>query len=199
MTTQETQKLEILSIETKPEHDPYVNIDGIVSRTYLKLDPRDNTIWVTQEYKDNATPAEEWHGLILTWIVPGHPTEDAMRQWIEENMELFQTICNGYEVVWNGNNHTGSLTLEAHAAADAIEYMLDNDQGPLNYYEYWTVESWLESVRDDITADMSDEQLADLAEQWDATEPQMVIGGTDSILEFITQIRDALRWEQENE
>src|SRR5690606_23824226 len=39
MTTQETQKLEILSIETKPEHDPYVNIDGIVSRTYLKLDP----------------------------------------------------------------------------------------------------------------------------------------------------------------
>lgn len=191
-------QLNIVSIDTKPEHDLYQNIDGVVSYTVLKLDPRDRTVWVTQEYKDNSTPIDEWNGLVLTWKINSHPSEADMRQWIADNMESLTIICDGFEVHWNGNKHVGRFTTyEARDAAERIDIEFDNDGGPANFYEYYTVDSWLEHGRDDITFDMTDEQLADLAEQWKATEPQMVIGGRDSILEFITRIRDELKFEQE--
>lgn len=191
-------QLNIVSIDTKPEHDPYQNIDGIVSRTYLNLDPRDRTVWVSQEYKTNSTSMDEWNGLVLTWKINGHPSEADMREWIADNMEALVVICDGFEEHWNGNNHVGRFTTpEARDAADWIDIDFDNDGGPANYYEYYTVDSWLEHSRDQITADMTDEQLANLAQQWEPTEPQIVCGGRDSILEFITRIRDELKFEQE--
>lgn len=75
-----SNKITIGKIKTKPEHDPYVNIEGVVSRTYLKLDPRDRTVWVTQEYQDNSTLSDEWHGLVSTWCVNSHPTQVEMRR-----------------------------------------------------------------------------------------------------------------------
>lgn len=193
MTT-ENQAITIGKITTKPEHDPYVNINGITSRTCLKLDPRDRTIWVTQEYNDNATPSDEWHGLVLTWMMPGHPSEAGMREWIESNMASFERICAGYESVWDGSNHVGRLTDDARGVQEAIEFKLDNDAGPANYYETWTVESWLESSLNEITANMTDEQLADLAEQWEPNSTTTVLG---DILHYITQHRDNLRADAE--
>jgi|GEM_PF-3089020 len=195
MTTQ-TATLTIETISTKPERDPYTNIDGIMSKTTLKLDPRDRTVWVTQEYNDNATPSDEWNGLILTWGVPSHPTETAMRQWITESMGVLITICDGFESRWNGSNHVGSLSEEARAAKEAIEFEFDNDGGPTNYYETWDVEAWLESSMNEITATTTDEQLADLAEQWQPDASTIVIG---DILSYITQHRDNLKWDADQE
>lgn len=125
-------KITIGRIKTKPEHDPYVNIDGVVSRTFLKLDPRDRTVWVTQEYQDNSTLMDEWHHLVTTWCVNCHPTQKNMRAWIVDNMSLLETICDGFYQHWNGNNHVGRYTEEARAAYATIEFAFDNDAGPIN-------------------------------------------------------------------
>lgn len=194
MTTETTTTLTIGTIDTKPERDPYTNIDGVVSRTYLKLAPLDMEVWVTQEYNDHSTPALEWHGIILTWHVPGHPTEAAMRGWIEDNMQNLLTICAGFESEWNGSNNVGRMTVKALAAYEAIETELDNDGGPTSYYETWTVESWMESSMSDITADMTDEQLQAFADACSPTETDIVLG---DILEYITQHRDNLRRDAE--
>jgi hypothetical protein len=195
MTTQ-ADTITIERINTKPEHDPYTNIGGIASRTTLKLDPRDRTVWVTQEYNDNSTPMDEWHNLVLTWRVNSYPRETEMREWITDNLDTLTTICDGFEAHWNGNNIVGRYTDEARAAAESIEFLFDNDGGPINYYEFWTVESWLESSRDEITADMTDEQLQELAGEWEGTDDIVMDG---SILDFITEIRDTLKYEQEEE
>lgn len=183
----------IESIFTKPEHDPYTNIEGIVSKTYLKLDPRDRTAWVTQEYQDNSTPIDEWNGLILTWKIYGHPSENDMRQWIEDNMDVLVAICDGFEVVWNGNNHVGSLDDNARFLKESIEFLFDNG-GLINYYESWTVEDWLDSSINEISAEMTNEQLKEFAKR---AEPDNSILVDGNILEYITQRRDTLRWEAE--
>lgn len=195
MTT-ETKTITIENIVTKPEPDPYHTSTGGISRTYLKLDPRDLTVWVTQEYNDNSTPSDEWHGLILTWRVPGHPTETSMRQWINESMDALTTICDGFESRWDGSNHVGSLSEEARVAKETIEFGFDNDGGPANYYETWDVESWLESSMNEITANTTDEQLADFAEQWQPDASTIVIGDTFT---YITQHRDNLKRDADDE
>jgi hypothetical protein len=195
MNTENTG-ITIERLSTKPERDPYTNISGIASRTTLKLDPRDRTVWVTQEYNDNSTPMDEWNNLVLTWSVNNYPSEADMREWIADNMDAFTTICDGFEAHWDGSNIVGRYTDEARAVAESIEFLFDNDGGPINYYEFWTVESWLESSRDEITADMTDEQLQELADEWEGTDDIVVDG---SILKFITEIRDTLKYEQEQE
>lgn len=164
MNTQ-TSTLTILNIETKPEHDPYVNIEGVVSRTFLKLDPRDHTVWVNQEYQDNSTPSDEWHGLVLTWNVNSHPSENEMRQWINDNLSSLTAICDGYDVHWNGHNHVGHLTDDARNLVETFQWEFDNDAGPRNYYEYWQMEDWVQPDYETITADSTDEELRILAQQ----------------------------------
>lgn len=188
--------IEIKSINTKPEHDPYVNMEGVPSRTTLHLDPRDRSVWVEQDYRTNSTSMDIWNDLVLAWHVHGHPGEGDMREWIEENSELLEAICDGFEEHWNGHNHVGRYTEEARAARDTIDWMIDNDAGPSNYYEFWSVESWLESSRDEIDATTTDEQLASMADEWEGTG-EIVVDG--DILRFITEIRDTLKMEAELE
>lgn len=188
--------IKIKSIDTTPEHDPYANIEGVVSRTFLKLDPEAREAWVTQEYQDNSTSMREWNGLVISWCVNSHPSEADMRQWIETYDAELTTICNGFERRWNGSNHVGSLSEEAHVTFDSIEWLFDNDAGPDNYYEVWTVESWLDGSLNQISADMSDEQLAEFAE---AAEPGSEIVVLGDILKYLTQHRDNLEADQEDE
>lgn len=189
-----TETITIEKLDTKPQHDPYVNIEGVVSKTTLKLDPRDHTVWVTQEYQDNSTPADEWHGLVLTWGIFGHPSESGMRTWIDDNLSTLTAICDGYEVHWNGNNHVGRLTDDARNLVETIQQDFDNDAGPANYYETWTIESWMEQSLSEITADMTDEQLQEFANGAEPDSNTLVLG---DILDYITRHRDDMKWEKE--
>lgn len=189
--------IEIKRINTKPEHDPYQNIEGIVSRTVFWLDPRDRTCGVEQEYRTNSTSMDRWNNLELYWFVADYPAESTMRDWIEENNEVLEKLCGGYSVEWNGNNMVGRLTEEARILQDQIEQELEN--GYLaNYYECYTLDDWLYSTRNEIKAEMTDQELESLAEDWEPTS-EIVIVGRRSILEYITEIRDELKLEKEME
>lgn len=188
--------IEIKGIETKPEHDPYVNIDGVVSHTIFWLDPRDNTCGVAQEYQSNSTTMDRWHSRELCWLVVGHPSENEMREWIQENMEVLEEICAGHSVEWNGNNMVGIMTKRAQDLSDQIEQELESGTGFVNFYSSWTVESWIGQSQGEIKAGMTDEELKDLAELWEPFGTDVLVG-RKTILEYITDLRDNLRFEEE--
>lgn len=192
--TEKERTLTIHSIDTRPVHDPYTNIAGIVSKTYLKLDPRDMTVWVAQEYADNSTPIEEYNRLVLAWLVFDHPLEDAMSAWIESNMGTLLKICAGYEVEWDGNRHIGALSSEAHTAYEAIESELSND-GPSPFYEFWAHEEWVGEMARGIKADTTDEILRDMAQAAIAAldAGQLLDKDEDGIYEYLRQMRDDLK------
>lgn len=181
-------------INTKPEKDLYQNIEGVCTTTTFWLDPRDRTCGARQDSQDNSTLMDEWNGLVLTARVCNHPKENTMQRWIDENTVYLDRVCSGFESVWNGNNHIGKLTDEAENLWSVMADELENDVLE-NYYEFWSVESWLESSRDEITADMTDEQLKEFSDGCEATG-DIIVGG--DILEFITQVRNTLKFEKEN-
>jgi hypothetical protein len=190
----EIETITIVNIDTEPSHDPYTNIEGIMSTTYLKLDPRDRTVWVNQEYNDHSTPMDEWNNLVMTWRIPDHPAESDMREWITDYLPELTKICDGFESHWNGSNIVGRYTDEALTISEKIQTLFDNDEGPRNYYETYTVDSWMASSLDQISADMTDEQLEEFA---DAAEPGSNIIVSGDILKYVTDRRDALKWEQD--
>jgi hypothetical protein len=183
--------IEIKNINTRPEHDPYANIAGIVSRTVFWLDPESRECSVEQEYRTNSTSIERWHGRELYWFVADHPSETAMRQWIEDSMELLEEICDGYSCEWDGNNHVGCLSDAARQCQEDIERELESGQLG-NYYEVYSVEDWVNVAKNDIHADMSDKELEELASNWEPDESTVLLGRY-TILEYITEIRRDLR------
>lgn len=189
-----TQTLTIVKIDTVPEYDPYVNLSGHSSYTEFWLDPRDRTCGVTQEYRTNSMPMDEWHKLVLTWRVFGHPHPDTMRQWITESMHDLMRLCDGFEDVWDGHNVVGRYTEEAQKVIAEIEQKLGDDMILPNYYEFWEVGAWLEQSMHEITAQTTDEELANLAGAWEPTDDIILDG---DILKYITGHRDNLVADEE--
>lgn len=190
-----TSTITVTTINTQPEHDPYVNLGGHSSYTVLRLDPEDQTIGVRQEYRDNSTPEREWNGRILTWKIPTHPSESDMREYIQENMPVFERIIVGYECEWNGHNHVGRLTEEAHADKEMIQAELDQDV-LVNQYEYWEADQWLEN--EDVDPNATDEQLATIAAglESDAKHANVVLD--EDVLDWLKSRRDYLKSEQDD-
>lgn len=164
MTAQTQTAITVKTIVTKPEADPYHRDTRGISHTVLWLDPRDRTCSVSQEYRTNSTSSDVWHNRVLEIAVSDYPTEDVMREWIEEHMADLVAICDGHEVGWDGSNQVGRLTEDARAIREALEFELDN--GSLReYYEYWSVEDWTNSMTGDIAADTTDEDLRRMAQE----------------------------------
>lgn len=164
MTAQTQTAITVKTIVTKPEADPYHRDTRGISHTVLWLDPRDRTCGVSQEYRTNSTSSDVWHNRVLEFSVSDYPTEDVMREWIEERMADLVAICDGHEVEWDGSNQVGRLTEDARAIRKSLEFELDN--GSLReYYEYWSVEDWTDSMTGDIAADTTDEDLRRMAQE----------------------------------
>jgi len=175
----------IKSIETKPELDPYHRDTGQATQTYIKLYPADGEVYVVQEYDDNATPSDEWHGLVLTYRVYGHPKEDDMRQWLEQALPTLARIADGFERVWDGSNHRGRLDDEAHRLDEQLRQELSEGFPWLDGYSFYRAGDWLyEGYHDRITADTTDAELG----AW-AAEAEMIAADNDVVLD-----ESALEW-----
>ena len=195
MTTA-TATLTIKKIETRPELDPYHRSTGKLTHTVIELYPEDRELYVVQEYDDNATPSDEWHGLTLTWGVDGWPTEETMRRWLEDHLDRFAAIADGWERYWDGHNHVGILSEPARHADDKLREQLNWGIGG-DQYEYWAVEDWIdEAMRSEVHADTTDDEIREMARDWAMTEPHIVLSGdTDDMIRIATEYRDGLREE----
>lgn len=155
-----TQTITITSINTKPEIDPYhLDTQGI-TRTCIELDPQARTVEVFQIEDSNSAPMNVWHNHYYRWYVSEYPSESDMRQWIEDNINLFGRIADGHSIEWNGNNHVGILTEDAQ---DAYESLTVHDGlGYASHYEAWRLDEWFDATEHEVIG-MSDDQIREFA------------------------------------
>jgi len=181
---------EIRGIDTRPGLDPYT---GGITYTSLLINPDENFVMVTQEYRDNSTPANQYHGVVMAYTINDHPHEDVVRRFLEGyGKPLIQAIIDGHTAGFDGNNMRGYLTNEAQEAKDELDIQLAHGHFP-NHYEAWPVDEWYEY--EDITAQTTDEELKELAKQ-NPDESHVILLG--DALEYLTERRDECREEDES-
>jgi len=163
----------VLTVETMPEHDPYVNLSGHSSTTTLHIDPRDRTCWVTQEYKTNSMLMTTYHGLTLERQIAGYPDADKVREWltIGNGQELLRAVCDGFDTHWTGHNMVGNYTDEALAALETLSNALDYEGESIfgSVYEFWSLEDLVIAYDWGVTAETSDEKLDEIISNVNAT------------------------------
>ena len=181
-----TARPNLTKCETKPEIDPYHRDTMGETLTVLTIDPRDGEYSLTQEYDDNATSALAWHGVIIEQTLGNscRPDEDEARSYLSspEAVDLVQRILDGHKIEWDGSNHVGRTTDDADAALDELINKLQNL--PASEWSIWSVDDWCESVQ--IIADMTDEQLAQIADdcQTAADDEHVILHG--DLLDYLT-------------
>ena len=188
-----SKRVVIGKIETKPERDPYQNLDGVSSNTKLRLDPRDRKAHVYQDYRTGSTLMTVYNGLELELPIAGHPDEDDLREYLTNGVgqDLLRAICDGHEIVWNGQNNVGRLTDEAEGAVDRLELYLSEWDSK---YTFWETGEWLyEGAAEHVTANTTDAELARLAKEFEeiAEAENVVLDG--DVLGWLTRFREDVR------
>lgn len=196
--------IKIVGVDTVPEHDPYHRGQGVSTSTVLKIDPRDMTVWVNQDMDQGATPMDEWHGRVLTFDLgtaeeyadysSRTPDGEALENYLnsETAQRLLETICDEYDIYFDGNNMIGRHTEETHAAVDAL--LAGIAALPHTEYYLWQTDDWFPRSDSGITAGTTDEEIAELADQYgDGSEYEggIVILDED-VATYLRQIRDEM-------
>ncbi len=168
----------ITSIDTRPGVDAYHPEQS--TYTAIKLNPIEREVWVCQENDDNATPMDEYHDLILVLSTRRHPDEDEIRIYLTDN-PLLETVCNGYERVWDGNNIVGRLSDEAKEAWYRIEQEIE--ELPETDWELWMIGDYFShcSPSDwDLSAASTDEEIQKVADdlEQDALREYIILSGS---------------------
>lgn len=152
----------------------------------------------------NSMPASVWHGRTLQWSIPCLTGEAAVRL-MEDLTPLLERIRAGHTVSWNGSNHVGSLNDDAREASSEIEREIEALDGD-DVLQVWEASDWYQALGGahqvashlQITADTTDERLAEIAES------EVDIADTDGIMvegvqEYLEYIRKSLREEAKND
>ncbi len=154
----------ITKIDTTPELDPYHRDTHTPTKTVLTFDPRDCTLSIDQEYDDNSTPSDVWHGLVLSAGLAPAPTEKAARWYLDkpDAQALINRIVEGHESHWDGSNFVGSLTGDAEAAwHDLIDGLCSQ---PENDWSLQDTGDWLQDSQG-VTADTTNAEIERRAEE----------------------------------
>ncbi len=91
-----------------------------------------------------AVPMSVWHHRTLRWSVPADVRGAALADLLEsaEVRTLLARIHAGHAVEWDGSNHAGLLSEDAHEASEALQALLDaeleDERAPV-----WQVGDWL--------------------------------------------------------
>lgn len=113
----------IKEIDVMPQQDPYHKSELCAMWTKLWFDPRSNEAGISQEYDDNAQPADEWAGLVLANSIQ-RPDEHAARWYLEgeDGQKLLTEIRDGYEADWSERQGCmmGRLTDAAQSAWERL-------------------------------------------------------------------------------
>ena len=156
-------------------------------------------------YGGDGTPVSEWHGRTLVYELASakgslgcHINLDALRADLSEGGWLstaIDTIRAGHSVEWDGSNMVGKLTKKARAASERLGWQLDHD--PTRYaddtWSTWMVGDWCQSVTHEITADMTDEQLAAWAADCEQTALADNVHLVDDVATWARKVRQEKR------
>lgn len=187
----------ITSIDTVPERDCYVNLEGHSTFTVLHLDPQGRKAHVFQEQKTGSTLITVWHGKELQYRISGHPDEEELRNFLitGRGQRLLRTICNGHGIEWDGSNMIGRMTPEAIDAAEELQAALMEFESK---YEFWNASDWLyPGAEQRVTARTTDEELAQIASEFEAIAEADNVVLDEGVLPWLTRYRNELQDEEE--
>ena len=178
-------------VHTLADADPYhADTNGLTS-TVLKINPREKTVSIVQEFDDNSTPSDEWHGLTLCESLPSGLDEYDARSILTDN-SLVRRIIAGYKVEWDGSNMVGALDPNGQ---DAIANLVRRfDFCDLSDWSVWFVDDWITDAIDGITAKSSDAQVRRIARQIEdiaRSEKVKLLGDVDQwVFNYRKQLRE---------
>jgi hypothetical protein len=132
---------------------------------YIEIDCKNDS--VTADYNGeigNAIPFSVYHGHDRRYGISPSISGNALAELMnsEEFKNLCQRIVDGYSSEWNGNNHVAVLDEDAQEAEEELIELIPSEDESSDFITVWDVDEYLDAVRGEITADMSDETLA----QW---------------------------------
>lgn len=164
---------------------------------YLTLDLESGDL--TAEYNPeigNGIPARQYHGVVLIWSIPTL-TAEAANALIDRTAEVAQRILDGASVEWDGNNWVGWLNDDASTAQDRLaDDIAEAEQidcvGELDAVD-WFIDG---ELPEDLTADTTDKQLAEIAEEQAAHAVDAMGDGYTVLrdaLEYLTERREEMR------
>ncbi|MBD3262531.1 MAG: hypothetical protein GF334_12835 [Candidatus Altiarchaeales archaeon] len=110
------------------------------------IDDDDDPTIMLEPFRQGETTHSLWHKLGLTlWSQPNNLVFGRkLKEFLEERVEDLEEIINGFETVWNGNNHVGRLTEDAEDALQDIQMTMEDKFSRYAYSlpQYWDVWDW---------------------------------------------------------
>ena len=157
---------------------------------YVSLDCRNEVLTASYNAEiGNAVPFAVWHGHVQRWGIP-LLTVDRCNELLQEIAPLAERVIAGYESIWDGNNNVARFDDDAREAINEIDHLTDESRFDESNVEEWDVEDWLQYA-DKPTADTTDEELAEMVNDAEPNEENIIIHG--DIEEYLEKIRDEAR------
>lgn len=166
---------------------------------YVELDCDNRTLSASYDAEIGpAVPVRVWHHRIIRFQIPCL-TDEAVNDLLDEIAEDASAICEGYERVWDGNNHVGRFTEDADGLIQALNERCQGPWDERSTINVWHAGDWYEPVTDidlceelGLTANTTDDELNEMAaaEEENAEDEGFRLNGTE---EYLRDIRDRLR------
>lgn len=91
---------------------------------FIELDLSDRVVRFTY-FEWNTEPAYVTLGHACWWRINAMTTRRAAIKLAKEFEPLFERLCDGYDVDWDGRNHVGVLDADAQAAEREVSARLE--------------------------------------------------------------------------
>lgn len=196
-------KATIIPVETPGEL--YCHLQGHEPQPcYIEVDLEGGTISATYDPEiGGGVPKSVWTGHVRRFRIPPL-TADVANATMEKIKPLVETMLDHWDEEWDGGDWRAYLLPEGLRAQEQISELLEED------INYWLPEDvvfpldevdWFPYVKDEVTADSTNEQLEELARRTVADLEMGVPSGVlpdeayDDILERLLSYRDELREE----
>lgn len=200
-------KATIIPVETPGEL--YCHLQGHQPQPcYIEVDLEEGTISATYDPEiGGGVPKSVWTGYIRRFRIPPLTAEVA-NATMEKIKPLVETMLDHWDEEWDGSDWRAHLLPEGLRAQEQISELLEEDTN------YWLPEDvvfpldevdWFPYVKDEVTADSTNEQLEELAHRTVADLEMGVPSGVlpddayEDILERLLDYRDELKEEEEEE
>lgn len=137
----------------------------------------------------------------IEWSIPPLKVH-ALKALFDQVSTDAQTILDDSTVQWDGNNMSGELGNDAELSDVRIESTVSGGWSSADVYEVWEAASYLEPCfpdEFDITAKTTDEQLEEKASEIVNEAPADVNLDKDDICKRLTDWRDDLKDDDEDE
>jgi hypothetical protein len=167
----------------------------------VSLDLRDGefTVRTTRPPQDNAIPASVQNGAVRWYPVPLITAHQA-NALLDELRPVAERVLSGSGVAWDGNNDVGRLDKAADEADVELfrfveQFTQDNAYSRVEVWE--AADFFAEGDQlEQITGDMSDDELAAKGEEFRADFEPSTPGGhvvVVDMIEFLESVRDEKR------